>query len=110
MRVFKEADMVGGWFVGDFEPTALRTSVAEVCLKHHRRGEKWPVHYHAIAVEVTLVVSGDMTINGERFGPGDGFVLEPGEMADPTFHTDCRVVVVKVPSVPGDKYGVPAST
>jgi quercetin dioxygenase-like cupin family protein len=107
MRTFGIADMTGGWFVGNFEPSALRATAAEVCLKRHQEGENWPAHYHAVAVEVTLVVSGRMAINCIEMGPGDGFVLDPGEVAVPVFHTDCTVVVVKVPSVPGDKY--PAS-
>ncbi|MCA1701794.1 MAG: hypothetical protein LC808_00390 [Actinobacteria bacterium] len=107
MRTFVAADMTGGWFVGDFEPTALRTTAAEVCLKRHHEGEHWPAHTHAVAVEVTLVVSGQMSINGVEMGPGDGFVLDPGEVAVPVFHMDCTVVVVKVPSVPGDKLPAP---
>jgi len=31
------------------------------------------------------------------------FLLERNEIADPVFVTDCRVFVVKSPSVPGDK-------
>ena len=107
MRTFDVSEMTGGWFVGDFEPTALRTGAAEVCLKHHTAGEHWPAHFHAIATEVTVVVSGRMSINGVDVGPGDGFVLDPGEVAVPVFHTDCTVVVVKVPSVADDKHLAP---
>ena len=30
MDVYRLDDMVKGWFVGDFEPTALRTAACEV--------------------------------------------------------------------------------
>ncbi|GAA3623140.1 hypothetical protein GCM10022419_131010 [Nonomuraea rosea] len=104
MKTFREEDMLGGWFVGDFVPSAFRTDTAEVCLKRHKKDEQWPTHYHAVAVEINLVVEGELTINERRFGPGDGFVIECGEVAEPRFLTDCCLVVVKVPSVPGDKY------
>jgi quercetin dioxygenase-like cupin family protein len=35
---------------------------------------------------------------------GDTFIIEPNEVADPTFHEDCTIVTVKTPSVIGDKY------
>lgn len=35
---------------------------------------------------------------------GDIFVLYPDEVADPEFLTDCEILVIKVPSVKGDKY------
>jgi hypothetical protein len=48
-----------------------------------------------------------MTINGVLLDAPTIFVLERGEIADPTFLTDCRLVVVKTPSAPGDKIIVP---
>ena len=38
--------------------------------------------------------------------PGDIFVLEPKEIADPIFHEDCKIVCVKKPSIIGDKFEV----
>jgi len=35
---------------------------------------------------------------------GDVFIIEPGKIVKPIFHTDCELIVVKVPSIPGDKY------
>jgi quercetin dioxygenase-like cupin family protein len=96
--------MVGGWFVGDFEPTAHRTDAFEVSVKVHPKGEKWDIHYHKIAREINAIVSGEMTLQNARLVSGDIFVLEPGEIADPIFHTDCTIVCVKTPSVIGDKY------
>jgi hypothetical protein len=37
---------------------------------------------------------------------GDIFIIEPLEVAVPTFHEDCKVLCVKVPSLPNDKYEV----
>lgn len=104
MKHFHFANMIGGWFVGDFNPTAYRTCVAEVCYKHHHAGERWPTHFHAVATEVNLLVRGSMRMNGTELRPGDIFVLDPGEPATPEFLEDCELVVVKVPSVRGDKH------
>ncbi len=98
--------MVGGWFVGNFEPSAFKTASAEVCYKIHPKGEKWDKHYHRIATEINLMVRGKISINGEIFKPGEIFLIEPNEIVSPEFLEDCELVVVKVPSVSGDKYVV----
>lgn len=94
----------GGWFIGDFYPSILKTSEFEVGVKLHPKGEKWPVHYHKKAVEYNMLVSGSMTIQNEILKSGDIFVLEKNEIADPEFHTDCTIVCIKVPSIIGDKF------
>ena len=38
--------MVKGWFVGDFEPSVYKTKEFEVGYFTHKKGEKWPFHYH----------------------------------------------------------------
>jgi hypothetical protein len=45
-----------------------------------------------------------MIIQQTKIVPGDIFVLEPYEIADPQFLEDCVVLCVKIPSIPGDKY------
>ena len=95
-----------GWFIGNFEPSVLKTDQFEVALITHIKGEQWPKHYHAVATEYNLLVSGSMRICGQQIQPGDVFVLEPNEVADPEFLEDCKVVCVKVPSIKGDKYEV----
>jgi hypothetical protein len=99
-------DFVGGWFIGNFEPSILKTSTFEVGLKIHPKGEKWDVHYHKIAVEYNLLVSGSMTVNGKLYNSGDIFILDRNEVCSPEFLEDCTIVTVKVPSVIGDKYVV----
>ena len=37
---------------------------------------------------------------------GDIFILEPFEIADPEFLEDCDLVIIKTPSLPGDKYPI----
>lgn len=47
-----------------------------------------------------------MTIQGKNIIPGDIFILHPGEIADPDFLEDCKIVVIKIPSIPSDKFEV----
>ena len=97
-------DFKGGWFIGSFEPTLLKTDVFEVAYKMHRKDELWPKHYHAIATEYNCLVLGSMTVNGETINQGDVFVIYPGEISEPKFLEDCHIMVVKTPSLIGDKY------
>ncbi len=59
---------------------------------------------HKIATEVTLILEGSAEMSGQRLDAGDILVLEPGEASDFRALTDVVTVVVKLPSVAGDKY------
>ena len=104
MEVLNINDMTGGWFIGNFEPSALKTNQFEVCYKVHKKGESWPVHYHKVAVEINYLIRGAMRIKNRELREGDIFILQPGEIADPVFLSDCELIVVKIPSVKNDKY------
>lgn len=104
MILFSLENMIRGWFVGDFSPSVLKTPLFEVGVLKHHKGEQWPEHYHKVATEITVLISGLMDMNGKIIKPGDGFIFSPNEIAKPIFLEDCVVVVVKTPSVPGDKY------
>ena len=104
MEIRKLNDMKRGWFIGDFDPSVLRTKAFEVGVLTHKKGEKWGEHFHAIATEYNVLLDGKMTVNGVHIEPGDIFVIEPNESSAPVFLEDCRVLCVKTPSVIGDKY------
>lgn len=107
MKIFDPSDMVRGYFIGDFEPSAYRTSAFEVSLMTHQQGEAWDAHYHTISDEINYLMEGRMTINGQLLQAPVIFVIQRGEIADPQFLTDCKLIVVKTPSAPGDKQTVP---
>lgn len=104
MRLHKLSDMIGGWFAGDFSPTALRTPAGEVGVKTYGKGETNALHHHRVGTEVTLVLSGRARMGDATLGAGDIIVLDPPEASDFEALEDCTVVVFKTPSVPGDKY------
>jgi len=103
MQILKLEDMKGGWFIGDFEPTAHKTKDFEVSYKVHKQGEQWDHHYHRCITEINLLASGRMIMHGKELNGGDIFILKPYEVADPIFLQDCYIVCVKTPSIPNDK-------
>ena len=104
MRHAQLKDRVKGWFVGDFAPAVLRSTACEVAVKHYAAGDREDVHHHKVATEITLIVSGEVEMMGQRWSAGDIVVVEPGEATDFLAVTDAVNVVVKLPSVAGDKY------
>ncbi|MGF1579466.1 MAG: hypothetical protein ACFCD0_08895 [Gemmataceae bacterium] len=104
MMKYRLEDMVKGWFVGNFEPTSHKTSEAEVGIKKYRAGDREDWHYHKVATEITVVLDGEVEMNGVRHTAGDIIRLEPGEGTDFLAVSDTTTVVVKMPSVIGDKY------
>jgi hypothetical protein len=104
MQVYKQADMVRGWFVGDFTPTALATRAAEVAVKQYRAGDYEERHYHKLAQEITLIQSGRVRMNGQEYAAGDIIVIAPLESTDFAVLEDTLTVVVKVPGAVDDKY------
>lgn len=103
MTIHHLADMKGGWFVGDFSPTAFPTKDFEVSYKVHPQGQQWPTHYHRYTTEINLLVRGQMVMQDKELNAGDIFTLLPYEIANPVFITECEIVCVKVPSYPNDK-------
>jgi quercetin dioxygenase-like cupin family protein len=104
MRAEKLREMSRGWFVGDFQPTALATDAVEAAVKEYRAGDVEPSHFHKIATEVTVIVTGEVEMNGNRYVAGDIIVIEPGEATDFRAITDVLTVVVKTPGAKDDKY------
>jgi hypothetical protein len=105
MIIKKLKNMTKGWFIGNFEPSMLKTEIFEVGCLERKKGKDIR-HYHKIATEITCLLSGSMIINGTRMEQGDIFILEPYTISESEFYEDSKLVVVKIPSVIGDKYEV----
>ena len=105
MKLSRIEDYVGGWFVGNFSPTAYKTNQFEVSFKIHPKGQKWDIHYHDTVTEINVVVRGNMILQGKELKTGDVFILEPYEIADPEFLEDTEIICVKTPSL-NDKISV----
>ncbi|MFN0019025.1 MAG: hypothetical protein ACKVP0_12245 [Pirellulaceae bacterium] len=104
MRVLNLANMVGGWFAGHFSPTVMQTGDFEAAVKYYKRGDREASHHHKIAEEITVVAAGSVRMFGQVFRQGEIIHLDPGDSTDFEALEDAITVVVKRPSVAGDKY------
>lgn len=104
MNIHKLDNFKGGWFIGNFDPSILKTDQFEVGLKFHQKDEDWPNHYHKIATEYNLLISGKLIVNGVDINAGEIFVVDPLENAKCNFVEDCYILVVKAPCVKNDKF------
>lgn len=106
MKRKKLNDFVRGWFIGNFEPSLLKTEDFEVGIRCFKKGEKADAHYHKQGREYNCLISGKMTMHGEEINAGELYVIEPWEVANPVFLEDCMVMAIKIPGAPNDKFVV----
>ena len=104
MKSAKLADMIRGWFVGNFEPTLYRTNDVEVAVKEYSAGDFEAAHYHKAATEITVIQSGKVKMLGKIWTKGDIIVIEPNEVTSFESLTDSVTVVVKLPGANNDKF------
>lgn len=104
MKYYKLDSMTKGWFVGDFEPSVLRSSDFEVGVKHYEAGDYEDFHLHKKATEITLILDGVAEMAGRHLKSGDIVEISPNEATDFRAVSKVTTVVVKTPSIIGDKY------
>lgn len=104
MIISRLDDMTKGWFIGNFEPSLLKTNDVEVGVKSYKAGDYEEKHYHKIATEYTVILKGKVRMFDREFSEGDIIVAEPGDATDFTALTDSMNVVVKIPGANDDKY------
>jgi hypothetical protein len=101
---YKLEDMVKGWFIGNFEPSLYKTNHVEVGIKKYSQGDYENAHFHKIATEFTLIISGIVEMNGIQYFENDIIKIIPGLKANFKAITDVITVVVKLPGANNDKY------
>jgi quercetin dioxygenase-like cupin family protein len=104
MKIAKLNDMVRGWLVGNFEPSLYKTTSVEVGVKKYCAGEQEKWHFHKIATEITVIVTGRVKMNGKEYVAGDIVIIEPGEGTDFEVLENSITTVIKLPGVNNDKY------
>ncbi len=97
-------EMVKGWFVGDFTPTAFATDQCEVAVKTYKKGDSDTAHFHKSAHEITLIIEGKVIMMDLTWRKGDIIVVKPGEVSAFLALTDVTLVVVKIPGTRNDKF------
>lgn len=106
MEVYKLGDMFKGWFIGNFEPSLLQTTDFEVAVKRYKKGDSEARHLHKLAVEFTVIISGEVLMNNVVYKADDIIKINRNESTDFLAITDAVTVVVKFPSCKNDKYEV----
>lgn len=104
MQKYNLENMLKGWFVGNFEPSTYCTNDVEVAVKRYKAGDSEDAHYHKVATEITLILSGAVRMAGGEHQAGDIVVLDPGEVSAFEALEDTTAVVVKIPGANNDKY------
>ena len=101
MKQHRLDEMVKGWFVGRFAPTAYDAEAVEVGVKVYKAGDREAAHYHKVATELYYVVEGQgtMTLDGEsvELRPGACVEVKPGVVH--AARGDVLVLVVGMPSI-----------
>jgi hypothetical protein len=103
MEVRDLSEFFKGWFIGNFEPSMLKTLEFEVAIKSFLAGESEPHHKQIIATEFTVVLSGEIEINETKFYQNQIVRINPGESANFLALSDTTVLCIKTPSIATDK-------
>ena len=104
MKKFNIDDFIGGWFVGNFSPSIIRTKSFEAGVKKYSAGDVDAKHVHKIATEITYIAKGSVKFNDVVYSEGDIIILYPNDVNEFRSITDSILFVLKAPSVPGDKF------
>jgi len=104
MKIDNLADFIGGWFVGNFEPSLHKTNDVEVSVKNYKAGDYDQEHYHKLGTEYTVIVKGKVKMQGKEYSEGDVLTISPMESTDFLALTEATTVVVKIPGASNDKY------
>ncbi len=104
MEVFSLQDMIRGWFVGNFDPSVIKTDLVEVGVKHYKKDDYENKHYHKIATEITVIIEGKVQMGNKIYTKNDIIVIYPKESTDFKALEDTITVVVKIPGANEDKY------
>lgn len=103
---YKLEDMFKGWFIGNFEPSLYKTNDVEVGIKKYNAGDYENSHFHKIATEFTVIISGTVEMNGVQYFENEIIKIIPGVITNFKAITDVITVVVKVPGSNNDKYEI----
>lgn len=93
----------GGWLAGDFSPALLSSKEIEVSVKHFGPGSWEPDHYQRSVTEITIVLTGKCVLAGEVLTAGDILIIPPLMAGSFLAETEVLLLVLKSPSIPGDK-------
>jgi hypothetical protein len=104
MKLYNLKKFVGGWVVGNFYPSIIKTKDFEFGVKHYMSGQKDDIHKHIQAQEITIIVSGVFRFNGKKVRKDDVILLDKDVVSKFECLEEGSIACVKTPSVVGDKH------
>lgn len=93
-----------GWVCGDIIPSLFNSKDVEVAIKRYKANDCEVSHVHKIATEYTIIISGEVLMNGVKYIQDDIIEIQPNEYTDFKCLTDVITCVIKTPSVMNDKF------
>jgi hypothetical protein len=96
-------NFVGGWLIGNFNPSIQRSTELEIGVKFFKAGDTEPSHMQRVATEITILGAGHVRIGSEFLNPGDVLIIPPLEFADFEAFEGGVLTCIKFPSLPNDK-------
>ena len=106
MKKEKLDNFLRGWVCGNFDPALIKTENFEVGIKYFKAGDSEATHYHKLATEITVVISGEVEMNSVRYFAKDIIILPPNENSTFKALTDAITVCIRDGSFKNDKYEV----
>lgn len=105
MRIDDINRFKNGWLVGSFLPSLFPCGSVEIAIHDYKKDYIGEAHYHKIATEYNVIISGRVFVNTHiELCAGEIFIYRPGEISNVRFAEDTKLLIIKTPSVPGDKY------
>jgi hypothetical protein len=95
---------IKGWFIGDFSPSLLQTKDFEISIKRYNKNDYEKAHYHKISTEYTIIIEGEVKMNGNVYSKDDIIIISPEESSDFLCLEDTVTCVIKTPSLKNDKF------
>lgn len=104
MKIYNWESFKKGWFVGNFDPSIFKTNDFEIAVKRYNAGERETAHYHLLSEEITMIVSGSVSMNSIVYSQNDILWIDKGESSDFIALSDTITCVIKIPCSKNDKY------
>jgi len=99
----KLTEFTRGWIVGRFTPALLQRDDIEVGIKKYAANDSEPEHFHMLSDEYTIIITGEVQMNGVVFSEGEIVCIPAGVSCTFMALKDSTTLVLRSGSSPEDK-------
>ena len=100
----KLTDYIGGWLIGNFNPSIVKTKDCEVAVKFVKAGTIGDNHYHKKSDEYTVILSGRAIDNEIEYIQGDIIEIKRNMKNKTIFVDDSIILSIKTDTDTNDKF------